>query len=451
MSSQFAHIKTYSRAVSANHKGKGASWTASDIAGEARRDQEHSKHVENPLAPVALVGDLTTLEDDLDDYLKENKNVAKNGVERAARADAHVLMSNVYSWPEPVKTYNKERFDAFAEDCVKFHEKEFKNCQAAVVHLDEAFPHVHAYTFDSAAKNLHPGEVAKKAAYAAEKGDAKAKTKAGNIAYKQAMVDFQERFYQEVGKKHGLARKGPGRPREDRAEWMKQRRERLEAADRMKKLDSDIGEMQGQANELETTVIEARSELSAIEKNAVDLKAQIGVLSEKKDKHEELLKKSETERHNAEKQLSETTDTLKKMELSIESKASAVNSIKSVFKRAFRIESKEEKLLREEKKVLRAKFDTYKVSSRAIIAELRVNISEHEKEEERHASEKYKLTNEVRLARMSLIDIGGDHAEEIALIKSNTEGLVKSLKSEQDENKELRDQVNQLLNNVKPD
>jgi len=450
MASQFSHVKTYSRAISANHKGKGASWTASDVASEARRDEEHSKHVENPLAPVPLRGDLTTLEDQLDTYLKENKNTAKNGVERAARADAHVLMSNVYSWPQPVTTYDKKRFDAFAVDCLAFHEKEFKECQAAVIHLDEPFPHIHAYTFSSAAKDLHPGEVAKKAAYEAEPGNAKAKTKAGNIAYKAAMVDFQERFYQEVGKKHGLDRVGPKRQRLTQPEWQKQKRERLANLARLNEIEGEMEGLDQQSSEKaeELSILLEKSDQAKNE--VVSLEAEIDVLSEKKDKHEELLKKSETKRHNAEKQLSETIDTLKKMEISIKSRAGAVNSIKSVFKRALRIESKEEKLLREEKKALRATFDKYKSDASRIISTLKAGISEHKKEEKRHASEKYELTKEVRLARMNLIDLGGDHAEEIALIKSSADELAKALKAEQAENKALRE-ANSANHLVKPD
>jgi len=336
---QFAHIQTHSRKISANHKGKGNAWTSSDIAAEARRDEEHSKHVDNPQKPTALVGDLTTLEQQLDDYLQDNKITTKNGTERVARSDARVMVSNVYSWPEHVDYYDEERLDQFVQDSLEFHEKEFGRVDAAVLHLDEEFPHVHAYTFDKAAKELHPGEIAKKEAYANG-----ANSKDANKAYRTAMEGFQDRFYNEVGKKNGLDRVGPKRQRLSRKEWRDQKQERLNKADRFRGLEAELDDM--------------ASEKHQAQKRQADLKAQNDALMTQKQQSEQLLTKNKTEAQRASQQRSAKLKELNQIEKSIEKKAGAINAVKSIFG----IKSKREKEL--EKRVQSAESKVKKVEKK---------------------------------------------------------------------------------------
>jgi hypothetical protein len=95
-----------------------------------------------------------------------------------------------------------------------------------VLHEDEAFPNVHILVLPDdpqrRAKTLHPGVAAKAKAVdeARSQGlDAKDSNKAGDRAYKQAMREWQDGYWQAVGLPSGLARLGPGRRRLTRDEW----------------------------------------------------------------------------------------------------------------------------------------------------------------------------------------------------------------------------------------
>jgi len=338
---QFAHVQTHSRKISANHKGKNAAWTASDIASEARRDAEHSKHVEDPKAPIPLVGDLTTLEEQLDQYLKENKITTKNGTEREARSDAHVMISNVYSWPEHVDYFDKKRFDAFAKDVIEFHRKEFGECHAAVTHLDEEFPHIHAYTYDKAAKDLHPGEIAKKQAYA----DGKT-SKEANQAYREAMSDFQERFYQEVGKRHGLDRVGPKRQRLTRKQWREQKEARLANADRLRAAEEQAKELEAKNSDLGASVAEseelvrknqeaaenAAEEARKASERAAEQDEKAGETAAKIRKGNELLKKHSKTLKSTQEDIEKTRDELQQERLKVIRAKSVFSKIRMFFK-----------------------------------------------------------------------------------------------------------------------
>jgi len=341
MSAQFAHVQTHSRALSANHKRKTNAWTVSDIASEARRDPEHSMHVEAPQPPVPLIGDLTNLEDELDAYLDEHKNVTAKGVERKARADAHVLISNVYSWPEHVDYYDEERLKAFIEDCIKFHEREFGSCQAAVLHLDESFPHVHAYTYDSNAKKLHPGEKAKAQAYAdgADKKEA-------NKAYRDAMSAFQERFYQEVGKRHGLDRVGPKRQRMSRKDWREQKQARLASGDRLRAVEEAAEALEAKNSDLSALTAKQEQMLNkareASQKATDSAKKAVLTARKAKESHEN------TKKQNAElaEQLKKRATILKRIEERLEKWGGTWGQVKGMFG----IKSKRERDLEKELK-----------------------------------------------------------------------------------------------------
>jgi len=428
MSSQFAHVQTHSRKISANNKGKGSTWTISDIAAEAGRDPEHSKHVKNPKDPIPLRGDLKALNSELDDYLKVNKNTAKNGVERAARPDAHVMISNVYSWPQPVDNFDQDRFDDFGADCLKFHDKEFGICQAAVVHLDEAFPHIHAYSYSSAAKEMHPGLVAKKEAYdrtfeELKGGDVKvvrkAATKAGNEAYKVAMEDFQERFYQEVGKKHGLDRLGPKRQRLTGDEWAKQKRERLANADRMKALANEAKKMEDQVQSLESEIEPLAKEVEVLKADItvnkelkLDLSSQTATLTAQKVKDEALLVKRKEALKTTQSDVKTASEKLDKINKGVKKKAGFFNSVRS----ALGVESKAEKAMRlkleETEKKARENASKWKKHVDVVEAKAEQKIKELEKDKHEHVKES-------RETRLKLVDKLNTKENEVVSLKAD--------------------------------
>jgi plasmid recombination enzyme len=212
-SNQFTHLQTYPVERSKISSGKGESWTVSDIVGEANREEKYCSHVDNPQPPIHLSGcHIDGLPQELEQYLENNKTpvLGKNGKVsyRKIRQDAHVLLTGIYSHPVPVGEHDEQVINDFFRDCLKFHRRRFGSVDCAVLHMDEVYPHIHVYTFSNRAKGLHPGFYAK--SQAKKNGESNSNQR---LAYKRAMIAFQDDYYESVSRQHGLQRLGPKRER----------------------------------------------------------------------------------------------------------------------------------------------------------------------------------------------------------------------------------------------
>ena len=227
-SGQFCHVATYSRRVSTlSGKVKKSDatkpqarrptiWTVADIAAEAdRADSKHIPHVLKPAPPNLICGspvsDLVML---CDEVLADSKQA--NG--RALRTDTHVLLAAVYSIDVRASEYeqNKERCDKFILDSIAWHAKMYGKVVSAITHTDEGFFHAHIYSISQDARGMIPGWRAKRDATALALSEGKSKNdanRAGNSAYKKAMIEVQDSYFFEVGSVNGLARYGNRRMR----------------------------------------------------------------------------------------------------------------------------------------------------------------------------------------------------------------------------------------------
>ena len=245
---QFGHIQTYARSVSKKRK-EGPNWSISDIVAEASRLAKASPHVLNPKPPIHISGTpIFDLELEVD---KQTKDVHMSDG-RSLRKDSHVLLACVYSWPENSDSYDQNRFKLWQKNILKFHESEFKKVDCAVLHLDEAFPHLHVYTVSPDARALHPGWKAKKAFLFASKNlgnDKKSSLRDGNKAYREAMKFWQDRYHSEVGQFHGLERLGPNRRRISRKDHLKAKNARIYESDIRSNLRETIDQKLLETNE----------------------------------------------------------------------------------------------------------------------------------------------------------------------------------------------------------
>lgn len=235
---QFAHIQTFSR------KPNPAGQSVDQVLKEARRDPEFSKHVESPEPPELLFGvGLNELElrheamcraATIEVRLKGGKT-ARRGV----RKDRHTLMTHVSSYPL-TRTQTADDPEELARvklwqelEVNRLQRLYGANLQTVIVHTDEEHPHIHAYVLPLDvlgidATELHPGKAAKRAAEAAGKAEGfepRAAVAAGNAAYKDAMRQFQDDYFAEVGAPAGLTRSGPKRARKSRRQWREERAE----------------------------------------------------------------------------------------------------------------------------------------------------------------------------------------------------------------------------------
>lgn len=225
MGYQFVHLQTFSR------KPNAAGQSTSFVFGEASRDPAESVHVADPLPPVVLHGcSMAEARAHHDAAVDAARVTDKNGKSRKVRQDQHTLATVVASHPCSMDEF---RGDAGKADAV--HDWEARTVAwlrsrygddlvSVVAHYDEGFPHLHAAIVPAGlrARDLHPGVAAKAAEVVrqADAGaDAKAANRAGDAAYKQAMREWQDSYWQEVGIPCGLTRLGPGRRRLERVGW----------------------------------------------------------------------------------------------------------------------------------------------------------------------------------------------------------------------------------------
>ncbi len=228
MGFQFVHIETFSR--KADKQGRSVAF----ILQEARREPTACQHVPHPLPPTVIHGispvDVEALHDRL---VADAATVDKSGKTRRLRVDQHTLCTVVSSHPA---TMDMVRADGATAAAVADWERrtlawlvgQYGDRLVSVVrHEDESHPHVHAYVLPRddptlRAKALHPGWAAKDAAIRDARvvgTDAKTANARGDTAYKKAMRQWQESYWQSVGLPCGLARLGPGRRRLTRAAW----------------------------------------------------------------------------------------------------------------------------------------------------------------------------------------------------------------------------------------
>ena len=230
MSFQFAHLETYSRKP--NKQGVSTKFVFDEVT---RREPDACRHVENPQPPELVYGmpveDLEALHDSL---CAETKMINCKGQSRGLRKDQHTLMTLVLSYPDNPEP-GVASYEEWERRNIEWAEKKYGAALKTVVrHTDEAKKHVHVYVIPEGmkAKDLNPGYVAKIEAQAsaslespkvfvseeARKEDAKRIVRAGNRAYRESMREWQDDYYESVGRPCGLTRIGPARRRLTREE-----------------------------------------------------------------------------------------------------------------------------------------------------------------------------------------------------------------------------------------
>lgn len=225
----FAHKQTYSR------KGNSQSRSVRDIAHENERLEGACPHVAHPL-PATLLDGMRPSEvvDLIEQRVAEQNKLLRRlrkeqpdrkAVLRAIRADTHVMIASVFSFPDPVAEMDEAEYLRWRRDVIAFAKDDAARNGAEVLsiveHRDETHPHVHVLAVPICAddnmrmdaKRCHEGH--------REQDRHRAEDWSGSPSrsYKQAMRHWQDRYHAEVGARHGQARTGPRRRRLDRKTW----------------------------------------------------------------------------------------------------------------------------------------------------------------------------------------------------------------------------------------
>lgn len=219
---QFVHVESYSRATpkrasTINKKTGKASSKASGhcvkyIVDEAIREAGSVPHVENPMPPKYVYGaPLEQLEQTCNDWADSVKDARGH----ATRKDALCLAAGIVSAPKDI---SPEAWQAFEKASVDWLKAKYGTALRTVIaHHDESHPHLHFYVVPEHGQrfeSVHQGRAA--AAEVKAQGGVKGLQ---NQAYKEAMRQFQNEFYDAVGIEHGFTRIGPAKRRLTREEW----------------------------------------------------------------------------------------------------------------------------------------------------------------------------------------------------------------------------------------
>lgn len=213
MSYQFAHTEIHSRA---GGKTGGTDY----VFDEAQRVAGASPHVKKPAPPELVHGmPLDELRALHDERAAACQVTMKNGKTRRIRSTQNTLVTVVTSFPEELAKADPSAVKDWEKRCVAWLQAEYGDRLKTVVrHIDERHPHLHAYILDDGpemrAAALHPGFAAQDEAKASGEDGAAARR-----AYKAAMRQWQDRYWEQVGLPCGMARIGPGRRRLSREAW----------------------------------------------------------------------------------------------------------------------------------------------------------------------------------------------------------------------------------------
>lgn len=280
---QFIHIETYAKV--STKKGKPS---MQSIANEAMRVDGFCPHVYRPQSPQILLG----LDPrNLPQIALERSQKARDRKGCKIRKDAPLLLAGVIS----VGSESDVNFREFLKSSIDFLRRKYgKNLMSAVLHLDEEHPHIHFYVIPSlidgrfAMSEVHDGIRARNEC----KGGYSKKA----YAYKQAMREFQDSYYEEVGSRLGLTRLGPRVQRLTRKEWKAQQKQAQAFIQQHRKLNK-----QRRGLTRDEAILAAEKQAIKQRESELTTVTEASFFSNKHEKKNEYLKKqlNKLQQHNS--------------------------------------------------------------------------------------------------------------------------------------------------------
>jgi hypothetical protein len=233
MENAFLHIERYSRKGPHKKNSRLRKPSMGGILDELIRKPDACLHVEAPKPAVIIYGG------DPSAVWDEAYELASRAVDKAGhrlKNTASIIVVGIVSWPVPRSQVEndeteKAKCERWIADTCAWLTQEFGAVLKLVVrHSDEPYEHVHFALLPTLGQDhrlfigsIHPGD--KAARDCDEEGGTRRQQK---NAYDKAMKALQDRYSENVGEKHGLARLGPRRQRLTRDEW-KTRKQQIDA------------------------------------------------------------------------------------------------------------------------------------------------------------------------------------------------------------------------------
>lgn len=266
---QFIHLNAVARQSSRNNNKQ----SAKNVAAEIERKPHACPHIEEPQPPIHLYGCSPS---DAVKFAGKQAALSVDKIGRKIRKDALILVAGVASYPIPTKqlTPSDPNLNKWLKLTHQFLlDKYGSNYKSLYFHHDEQNPHVHFIITPSidndrvlSIASVHDGIKARN-----EVTSNKAKDKMS--AYKAAMRNFQQEYFEKVGKPCGLCKEGPKRRRLTRKEWKAEKaaaERQAEAFSTIKLAENSVHDAQIKSDEIEKEQVR----LNQIAKDAKNLHAQ---------------------------------------------------------------------------------------------------------------------------------------------------------------------------------
>jgi hypothetical protein len=243
MGYSFIHVEVYARSSPA--KAKARHWTVREIVAEAGREAGHHPHIVDARPPVLVYGEPLA---EVEAAAVQAASMARDNCGRRLRKDAPILLAGVTSFPVCADNMNPDDRAAYAgweQDAIGWLCRTYgPRLKAVIRHEDEghgtkpAYLHLHFLVIPDLVAGdrieaVHPGRAAVAAARASGVRDRREL----NRRFCVAMRGLQDRFHEGVGMAHGLTRRGPGRRRLSRADWLAEQQAAARTAAVMRKND----------------------------------------------------------------------------------------------------------------------------------------------------------------------------------------------------------------------
>lgn len=310
--SQFMHLELYSRAGNITTKKT----SSGGVIKEATRVDGFTDHIIadgfTPAAPTYLFSqDDKTLDQHYDEILAQVET-EKDGIGRRIKTDKNILLAGVLSYPKPRLADNwtaddKQNYETFKEQTLDFLREEWgDNLLCVIEHTDEQYPHLHFYIANkqriASTPEMHPGELARiKLEKQAKAEGVEVVKKEQAAAYRTAMRQFQDRFYNKVSVFCGLDRLGPKVQRLNREEWKQRKYAVKKLSQAFNKVKNNLIESNKDMEELErqiANVIGMQETLNAEHKAIADNLGDIDLAKFVRENYKDIVLKYQIDKRN---------------------------------------------------------------------------------------------------------------------------------------------------------
>jgi hypothetical protein len=339
MAYQWIHIEAVSKAgrdiysTINGKKVKVGQISVASVLGEAGRLEGYISHVENPLSPVIIFGDKEKGIEDVRQKFEDWLSGTKDARGHKMRIDANGVLSGVVSWPpinddenekeykEKIKTFENELInylkDEYGEDLIlvlRHDDEPFKGLNAGKIHY-----HWHFFCVKKPGEkfDLHPGFLARSEYNVSRENrksmkheELKTNYKDGCEKYKEAMIQFQDEFHQELGRHFNLIRFGPRRLRRSRYEEVEVENYVEKELEYSKKIMDEALKLKEEADK---KLIEAENiKIAAKEEADVIIMEAKYIADEEKAEADEIIKEAKSIKDNAWGEAKDITKAAKK-------------------------------------------------------------------------------------------------------------------------------------------